>query len=557
MNALRSVIFATLLLGISIGMLAQAPSSSSKKITIPFDKKNGNSPNSFKGTSVQESIEKVKSALFLINNKYMEDVEMDKIAEDAIKGMLEKLDPHSVYFSKDEYKKMNEPLTGNFEGIGVSFNLLRDTIVVTSVIQGGPSEQVGILPGDQIVAVNGENVAGISIDNAGVMSRLRGNKGTVVNVGIRRRSESKLVEFRIIRDKIPVYSVDAVYMAAPEVGYIKLSRFANTTTEEIREAFAKLKAQNAKNLILDLRGNGGGYLKTAVELSNEFIDNNKMIVYTEGKGSEREEYKAQASGSFKNGKLIVLIDEGSASASEIVSGAVQDWDRGLLVGRRTFGKGLVQRPFMLPDSSWIRLTVAHYYTPSGRCIQKPYNDGRDAYYKDIEKRIKSGELTDQAQIVLPDSLSYFTLNKKRVVYGGGGIMPDIFVPLDTVLFTEYYKELNRKGLINRFSLEYVNANRTQLNTDFPTIDVFEKNFAANDEMLNSFYELAEKEGVKRNDADIATSKSLFTNGIKSLIARYLFDSTAYYRISNPINPIYKKALEAINDPKYNQFWKGK
>lgn len=549
MNALRFIVSFAVFLSAFMQINGQIPSQ--KKITIPSKNKQ---PSASQSLAVIESIEKVKQSLLLINNKYMESVDMDKVAEDAIKGMLEKLDPHSVYFSKEEYKKTNEPLAGNFEGIGVSFNLLHDTIVVTSVIQGGPSEQVGILPGDQIVLVNGETVAGINIDNSGVMSRLRGAKGTVVNIGVRRKSEKDILDFRIERDKIPVYSVDAVYMATPEVGYIKLSRFASTTTQEMREAFAKLKEQNAKSLILDLRGNGGGYLKTAVELSNEFIEKDKMIVYTEGKGEEREEYKAQAYGSFKKGKLIVLIDEGSASASEIVSGAVQDWDRGLLIGRRTFGKGLVQRPFMLPDSSYIRLTVAHYYTPSGRCIQKPYNNGREAYYKDIETRIKSGELTDQSQINLPDSLSYFTLNKKRVVYGGGGVMPDIFVPLDTVMFTDYFKEINRKALVNRFSLEYVNGNREQLNKNYPTIDIFEKEFTASDNMLNELFVLAEKEGIKRNDSDIAISKPLLANNVKALIARYLFDSTAYYRINNTMNPIYKKALEAINDPKHAKFF---
>lgn len=549
MNALRFIVSFAVFLSAFMQINGQIPSQ--KKITIPSKNKQ---PSASQSLAVIESIEKVKQSLLLINNKYMESVDMDKVAEDAIKGMLEKLDPHSVYFSKEEYKKTNEPLAGNFEGIGVSFNLLHDTIVVTSVIQGGPSEQVGILPGDQIVLVNGETVAGINIDNSGVMSRLRGAKGTVVNIGVRRKSEKDILDFRIERDKIPVYSVDAVYMATPEVGYIKLSRFASTTTQEMREAFAKLKEQNAKSLILDLRGNGGGYLKTAVELSNEFIEKDKMIVYTEGKGEEREEYKAQAYGSFKKGKLIVLIDEGSASASEIVSGAVQDWDRGLLIGRRTFGKGLVQRPFMLPDSSYIRLTVAHYYTPSGRCIQKPYNNGREAYYKDIETRIKSGELTDQSQINLPDSLSYFTLNKKRVVYGGGGVMPDIFVPLDTVMFTDYFKEINRKALVNRFSLEYVNGNREQLNKNYPTIDIFEKEFTASDNVLNELFVLAEKEGIKRNDSDIAISKPLLANNVKALIARYLFDSTAYYRINNTMNPIYKKALEAINDPKHAKFF---
>jgi carboxyl-terminal processing protease len=498
-------------------------------------------------SEISRSIDKLRQTVYLLDNKYMDNVNLKKVTEDAIKGILEELDPHSVYIPADEYKKVNEPLLGNFEGIGVTFNILDDTIVVVSVVIGGPSEKVGIMAGDQIVLVDGKNMAGVGVKNSDVMGKLRGAKDTKVTVGIKRTNEKELIDFTITRDKIPLYSIDATYMATPQVGYVKLSRFAKTTTEEMNEALQKLKTQGMTDLILDLRGNGGGFLETAVDLCNEFIGDNKLIVYTEGKHSPRNEYKANGNGDFRKGKLIVLIDEGSASASEIVSGAVQDWDRGLLIGRRTFGKGLVQRPFMLPDSSYIRLTVAHYYTPAGRSIQKPYSEGHDAYQKDIKNRLEKGELTSLNQIDMPDSLKYATRIKQRTVYGGGGVMPDIFVPLDTTLQTPYLNNLNRKGILNKFVLEYVNNNRKDILAKYENIDAYEKNFQVDDALLENLYAMANKEKVERNDADIAISKPIIENNIKAIIARYLWDSTAFYRIANTINPIYKKALETINN----------
>lgn len=544
-------LFLSLLLASLLGNLQAQNTKGERAPKTPTTKvKPGNPPKGETPNGYTLAMQKLQQTMFLFQNKYMEDVDLGNAAENAIKGMLEQLDPHSVYISAEDYQKTNEPLAGKFEGIGVSFNLIRDTILVVSVVQDGPSEKVGILAGDQITSVDGQNVAGINITNSDVQKKLRGAKGTEVNVGIKRRNESKTLDFTIVRDEIPLYSIDATYMASPGVGYIKVSRFATTTSEEFKSALEKLKAEKMKSLVLDLRGNGGGMMVSAVDMANHFLSDNKDIVYTEGKHSKKEVYVSESQGSFREGRLVVLIDEGSASASEIVSGAVQDWDRGLLVGRRTFGKGLVQRPFMLPDSSYIRLTVAHYYTPSGRCIQKPYEDGLDAYQKDLQKRIENGELTDKKQIDFPDSLKYYTKNKKRLVYGGGGIMPDVFVPIDTSFQTEYFKSLNRKGLINKFVLEYVNTHRQQLLSDYANIDAYIARFVAKDDFLEGLYTLAESEKIERNAEQINISKPWIQNNVKALIARYLWDTTAFFKINNQINPIYQKAMELITNRKF-------
>ena len=409
-----------------------------------------------------QQVFKLKKVLDLINIFYVDTVNQDRIVEDAISGMLGDLDPHSVYISKDEVKSMNEPLQGNFEGIGIEFNILHDTIIVVSPIPGGPSDKLGIRGGDRIVTIEGKNVAGIGIKTADVRKKLLGPKGTIVNVGIKRRGEKNILDYTITRDKIPLFSLDAAYIVDNKTGYIKLNRFSASTMKEYKEAIAKLQTQGIENLILDLEGNGGGYLNTAIELADEFLDDKKLIVFTKGRNDPKTEHFANQSGSFENGKLIVLIDEGSASAIEIVTGAIQDWDSGIVICRRSFGKGLVQRQYPLPDASEIRLTIARYYTPTGRCIQKPYDKGVKNYQKDLINRYNKGELTQQDSIHFPDSLKYQTLTRKRTVYGGGGIMPDIFVPLDTSEITDYYRDLIRKGVLNRFALNYAEIGRAHV-----------------------------------------------------------------------------------------------
>ncbi len=498
--------------------------------------------------------QKLQQTLRIVNNQYMDEVDPKKASEDAIKGLLEELDPHSVYISAEEYQKVNEPLVGNFEGIGVSFNIIKDTIVVLNTIGGGPSEKVGIMAGDKIVKIEGDNVAGIKITNDDVVKKLRGPKDTKVKVSMARQGEKELLDFVIIRDKIPLYSVEAAYMATPTVGYIKLNRFASTSVEEVGSAIEKLQTQNMQDLIFDLRGNGGGLLDASFKLSSMFFPEGRLIVYTEGRKSPRTDYQSVGEGIFRKGRLVVLIDEGSASASEIVSGAIQDWDRGLLIGRRSFGKGLVQRPFPLSDGSMIRLTVAHYYTPSGRCIQRPYDNGKDDYKKDLSKRYEDGELTGKkAEKEMPDSLKSYTLLKKRLVYGGGGVMPDIFVPIDTTLNYGFYNEMNRKNIINEFMLEYVNKNRSSLLLQYPNIEKFKETYTISDQLIEQLTETAKRDSVENKEPEkfkeaLPTVKVL----LKALMARYLWDAEAYVKVVNDINPVYLKALEALKDDTFKK-----
>ncbi|MDP4266029.1 MAG: S41 family peptidase [Bacteroidota bacterium] len=494
---------------------------------------------------------KLQNTLNIISNAYVDTVNQNKLTEDAIIGMLKELDPHSVYLSKEELKKANEPLTGNFDGIGVQFNLLYDTITVVMAISGGPAEKVGVMAGDKIVKIDGENSTGKKISNSYVMKKLRGEKGTKVTISVFRKGVKGLLDFTITRDKIPLYSIDAAYMATPEIGYIKINGFAATTMKEFAEAIAKLKPQGLKHLILDLRGNGGGYLNIAIELADEFLDDNKVIVFTQGINSPKQVYSATDRGNFNTGKIVVLIDEGSASASEIVTGALQDWDRALVIGRRSFGKGLVQRPFELPDGSAIRLTTARYYTPTGRCIQKSYKDGVDKYYKDFETRYKHGELMHKDSIKFPDSLKYYTPNK-RIVYGGGGIMPDIFLPLDTSKNSDYYFSLIRKGIINKFTLSYVDNNRKMLKEKYPDLETFKKNFEIDNKFINDLIEFGEKEGVKKDPKGLETSRSEIALNLKGLIARDFWDMNAYFEITNPVNDVYKKAIEVIQDKTFDK-----
>jgi len=480
---------------------------------------------------------------------YVDTVNTSELVEKAIVHMLEELDPHSVYLSKEEVAAANEPLQGSFDGIGVQFQILHDTIQVIEPIQGGPSEKLGIKSGDKIVKIDGENVAGIGIKNSDVMKKLKGPKGTKVTVGIERNRETELLFYTITRDKIPIYSTDASYMAAPGIGYIKISRFAQTTAEEMRKAINELREEGMKDLIIDLQGNGGGLLDIAVEMCDEFIAEDRLLVYTEGRSFPRDERRAtpDKKGIFEKGRLIVLIDESSASASEILSGAIQDWDRGLIIGRRSFGKGLVQRPVRLPDGSMVRLTVQKYFTPSGRCIQKSYEDGLDEYEKDKEKRFKNGELFSLDSLNLPDSLKYFTNLQHRTVYGGGGILPDIFVPLDTSENSNYFSEMLRTGVNNDWVMEYTNVNRAALLEKYPTITDFTSRYELPENALSDMINRLTEKKVEYNEKEFKTSEHAIKIRTKALIARNLYDGEAFYVLINELNPAMKKATEVLQD----------
>ena len=501
---------------------------------------------------------KLERTLQLIKNLYVDDVDSEKLTETAIRAMLSDLDPHSSYLDKEEVKAMNEPLQGDFEGIGISFNMLTDTLYVMEVISGGPSQKVGILPGDKILYVNDTLIAGVKMNTNDVIKKLRGPKGTEVKVKVLRRGVPQLLEFRIVRDKIPIYSIDASYMVDDHTGYIRLSRFAATSADEFRKAENALLAAGMTNLILDLTGNGGGILQTATDITDEFLEKGKLIVYTEGKNQPRYSINSTDKGNFKKGNLVVLVDEGSASASEILSGAVQDWDRGVIVGRRTFGKGLVQRQLPLPDGTMIRLTVARYYTPTGRSIQKPYENGDlESYNMDVLNRYNRGELIHADSIHFPDSLKYKTLVNKRTVYGGGGIMPDYFVPIDTTTLTNLHRDLIAKGVVNRISISEVDKNRNALLANYPDVEIFKKKYEITPEMVDNLKQMALSDSIKWDDEQFERSRDFLFTQLKALIARDLYNSSAYFRIMNDENEIFKEAFRIINNEKrYNSLLKG-
>ena len=508
---------------------------------------------SIQAQTTDDQITKFGSVLNYIDQFYVDDVDENQLVETAIKKMLKELDPHSVYISKEEVAKMNEPLIGNFEGVGIQFNVLNDTILVVATIPGGPSEKVGIQAGDKIIKIDNEIVAGVEIKNSGVVDRLRGKKGSEVTVEIKRYDKKRLIPYTIIRDKIPLFSVDASFMATPETGYIKVNRFAAKTPQEFKNALYELKEDGMKNLIVDLQGNSGGYLNAAFQMVDEFLDSGKLIVYTEGKNSPRNDMNATVYGNYEEGRLIILVDQYSASASEILSGAVQDWDRGLVIGRRTFGKGLVQRPFTVSDGSQIRLTIANYYTPSGRFIQKPYTEGSSDYRNDINTRFESGELTEEIIADYPDSLKFETANG-RTVYGGGGVTPDIFVPLDTTRSSEFYTEVRRKGLLNNFALTYVDKHRDLLGSIYTTIEQFDREFAWEGELMDEFIALAEKDEIEATELDLEKSEKFIGVQLKALIARNIFDGEAFYYVYNKeMDDTYKAALDAIDKNKFKNY----
>jgi carboxyl-terminal processing protease len=508
------------------------------------------------GQILNDNVYKFGTTLSYIRNFYVDSVDTGKLVDDAIIEMLKELDPHSVYISKEDLQKMNEPLEGSFEGIGVQFNIIKDTLLVISPISGGPSEKVGILAGDRIIEIDDENVAGIGLTNQMVFDRLKGKKGTKVTVKIKRLHTKTPIEFEIIRDKIPIYSLDASYVVDKKnkIGYIKLNRFSATTIDEYKKAALKLKQNGVENIIIDLTNNGGGYLNMAQKLADEFLKAGQMIVFTEGTKSPRDDLKATNTGEFEQGRVVFMVNEGSASASEIVSGAIQDWDRGLIVGRRTFGKGLVQRPFSLPDGSAMRLTIARYYTPTGRLIQKSYAKGVDDYHHDLINRYNNGELSNADSIHFPDSLKYFTLNNKRVVYGGGGIMPDIFVPIDTTDYSDYYRDLIRKGVINRFIIQYLDKYRDELQEKYANKDFkyFKNKYKITDEFLSDFVKYAENEKIEFNEEEYNRSLNNLKINLKAMIARDLFSTSEFYEVINQIDPIYNEAVKVISNEKlYN------
>ena len=494
-------------------------------------------------------LRKLQIAEMAITNFYVDSVNEQKLSEDAIRGMLKGLDPHSTYTDAKETKAMNEPLQGDFEGIGVQFNMIEDTLVVIQPIVNGPSQKVGILAGDRIVSVNDSTIAGVKMPRIDIMKMLRGKKGTKVKLGVVRRGVNGILTFVVTRDKIPVHTLNAAYMIRPGVGYICLESFGMKTHEEFMDAVKELEKQGMKSLILDLQDNGGGYLQAAVQIANEFLKDNEMIVYTEGRNVRRQNYKAIGNGRLQKMRVYVLVNEFTASAAEIVTGAIQDNDRGTVVGRRTFGKGLVQRPLDFPDGSMMRLTIAHYYTPSGRCIQKPYKKGdlKD-YEMDLEKRLKHGELTNPDSIHFDTSQKFYTLRNHRVVYGGGGIMPDYFVPLDTTKYTKYHRLLAAKNIIMNAYLKYVDANRTTLKGLYKSFDTFNKNYVVPQSLLDTIIAEGKKEKVEPKDkAELTATIPYIKVQLKALVARDLWDMNEYYRVWNEQSDIVNKAVQLASD----------
>lgn len=524
------------------------PKNSPNQIALPLVLCVGLAAGVFIGTSfnsqkpsrdVGKDVQKLREVLTYIDTKYVDEIKTDKLVDESIRHLLSKLDPHSIYISARDRVMANEELRGNFDGIGVEFNIFQDTIVVVTALSGGPSEALGIRSGDKIIEVDGENVAGIGITTQDVMRLLKGPRGSEVNVGILRNKDTQL-EFKIVRDKIPQYSIDVSYMVNDVIGYIKLNRFSATTNEEFSKALAKLKEQGMTKLVLDLQGNGGGYMSMAIDLADEFLSANKKIVYTDGKDKRLNTNASSTSkGNFETGDLIILVNEGSASASEILAGALQDNDRALIVGRRTFGKGLVQNPFDLSDGSELRLTISRYYTPSGRSIQKPYHD-EEAYSLDIIDRYKKGEFFHADSIKLNDSLRYRTLNGRKV-YGGGGIMPDYFVPLDTSMNSHYLNALYSSLSIYEYAFNYAQQNKDALEgMDFAQ---FKSRFVVTDKMLDDLIAIGQRNKIKPDYKDLKRHKRIFQLHVKAQIARRVWGNDGLFPIINETNEIFLQSLK--------------
>lgn len=501
------------------------------------------------GTNSQQnkhssSNEKINSLLEYIEYQYVDTINKSELVEKTVTAMLQSLDPHSSYIAAAEFETTNESLEGNFDGIGVEFNIIKDTIRVINPIEGGPSEKIGIKAGDKLIKVEGKNMTGPKITNKEVFEKLRGISGTAVNVTILRNGIKKPLNFKIIRDAIPLYSLDAAYIVKPTIGYMKISKFAATTYDEYIKAFNDLNKLGMKKLILDLRGNPGGYLNAAVDISDEFLVNGLQIVYTQGKANPKKTYKATEKGSFEKNEIVILIDEGSASASEIVAGAIQDNDRGLIIGRRSFGKGLVQDQLQLPDGSAIRLTVARYYTPTGRCIQKPYTDDKSIYYNEEYDRYQNGELLNADSIKLDKTKKYKTPEGK-IVYGGGGIMPDIFVPIDTSKTNSFLNKVFYVGVINTFAFEYSDKHRNELK-DFKTAKNYIDKFEITDQILNEFYLYCEYQKLFIEKIDKLKTDIALKPYLKAFIGRDAFNKDAYYPIINKNDKCINKAIEELS-----------
>lgn len=502
--------------------------------------------------------QKLRMAAALIQGYYVEEVNGQELTDEAIKAMLKTLDPHSSYTDREETTELTQPLEGKFSGIGVQFNAATDTVYVIQTVAGGPSEKVGIRPGDRIIQADDSIIAGRKLPNSAILKILRGEKGSKVRLKVKRGGVPELIDFVVTRDDIPIYSVDATYMANDSTGYIRVSRFAEETAKEVADAVEKLKSKGMRNLILDLQDNGGGYLGAAVDLASQFLSKGDPVVYTKGLHSAPAYFNLDADGNLRDMRVVVMVNQYSASASEILSGALQDNDRGLIVGRRTFGKGLVQRPFPFPDGSMIRLTTARYYTPSGRSIQKHYEKGQgEEYMLDMLNRYKSGELWSADSIHQVDSLRFETLRNHRPVYGGGGIVPDVFVPVDTTFFSPYYRDLSAKGVINQFCLNYVDANRDQLIKEYPNEDVFMAKFEITPELEQRLIDAGSKEKVEFNEEQWTRSREYVLALIKGLLSRDLYEDGSALRAVNPLIPDYRAALELINDlERYNRLLKG-
>lgn len=497
--------------------------------------------------NLKEAVQKVNLAQYAISNYYVDTVDMMRLSEYAIRGMLEQLDPHSSYSPAQEAKSMMESLNGSFDGIGVQFNMDRDTLFVIQTITGGPSEKVGIRAGDRIISVNDTAIAGVKMSREGIMRRLRGKKGTRVRLGVVRRGVRGVLTFNVVRDKIPLTTLDAAYMIRPGIGYIRLGSFGSTTYDEFMTAVRQLREEGMQDLILDLQDNGGGLMNAAVAVANEFLAKNDLIVYIQGRNASRRDYLARGNGSLREGKVVVLTNEFSASASEIVAGALQDQDRATIVGRRSFGKGLVQQSFDFPDGSMMRVTIAHYYTPTGRCIQKPYKKGnRSDYDKELNNRYEHGELYSVDSIHFADSLKYYTLRNHRAVYGGGGIMPDVFVPLDTMQYPRYARELAAHGCLIQQSIRYIDQHRRWLKRHYPTFELFQSTFVTPQELIDSVEADGDRQKVKpKDDAERKATEAVLDRQLKALIARDMWNTTQYFAVANEYSDIVRKAIEVL------------